>query len=543
MDRRDFVYIAATATTLASAFGLAGAQTIPRVRKSVSELTPNEVKILAKAVGRMKSRPASDPASWEALAALHSYITFFTSKQVALDFASDPSTNSGVAEFVRQAVAWIDFDKLGAAPQSTRDGWNKCLHHGSQAGTFIRKGHFLSWHRQFLLVFEQALVSAMEAEAKMLGLIGTFALPYWDYFSDPTLPLAFRRQFLDDGSPNALYVSFRDPDVNHPTNPAQVGPFDLRAFTMRDFQTEPWRIAEDQVVNGFDEGIESEPHDTLHGQIGGIMGAVVTSSWDPIFWLHHANIDRLWAAWARTLSSTPVDQNAAWRNQPFEYPAATGLVKVKAGDLLDTLALGYTYANLDMPSATAPLQPTPGLPAIIAAQAPASDVGTLASTASRPVRLALPRGGAGLQLTLRSPQFSSALGAIAQGKTTPEKIRSASLVLQGLRLMPDGYKYGFVFDVFLQDPKTKRLILVGRLNRFTLSCLDGNRCGPSGSEIISFGLTEALQAMDTSSKLDPASIDVYFVPVRRGSLDDLGQTQTLMTVESVRIETSTLANK
>jgi hypothetical protein len=541
MDRRQFAGTLAAA--LASAITFGWAQTTPRVRRNISELSQTQVNVLAKAVMRMKSKPASDPTSWDALAALHSLITFFTSRKLALDFASDPGTDPGTAEFVRQAVDWIDFDKLGAAPQASRDNWNKCLHHGSQAGAFVRKGHFLSWHRQFLLVFEQALVSAMDAEAKLLGVTGESALPYWDYFSEPALPVAFRRPTLEDGSPNALYVSFRDPDMNHLTQPAQVGPFDLRAFAMRDFQTEPWEIRPNRIVNGFDEGLESEPHDTLHGQIGGLMGAVVTSSWDPIFWLHHANIDRLWSAWMKVLPAPPSDLTATWRDQRFEYPTVNGVVRIKAGDLLDTTALGYVYSSLDLPPATVAAQTTSPLPAILAAESPVGGIGTLASTASKPVRFALPRSGGGLKLAIRSKQFSSALGAVAQGTSSPEMIRSASLVLQGLRLTPEGYKYGFVFDVFLQDPKTKRLILIGRLNRFTLSCLDGNRCDPSGGENVTLSMSEALQALDSSAKLDPASLDVYFVPVRRSGSSVVDQAQTLMTVDSARIETSTLPTK
>jgi tyrosinase len=40
-------------------------------------------------------------------------------------------------------------------------------------------------------------------------------------------------------------------------------------------------------------------HDVVHGRTGGIgnMGYLAYSAYDPIFWLHHANIDRLLAIW------------------------------------------------------------------------------------------------------------------------------------------------------------------------------------------------------------------------------------------------------
>ena len=38
-------------------------------------------------------------------------------------------------------------------------------------------------------------------------------------------------------------------------------------------------------------------HNGLHGYIGGHMGDPAISSFDPVFYLHHCNIDRLWAMW------------------------------------------------------------------------------------------------------------------------------------------------------------------------------------------------------------------------------------------------------
>ena len=36
-----------------------------------------------------------------------------------------------------------------------------------------------------------------------------------------------------------------------------------------------------------------QPHNAVHGRVGGDMGSVLTSSWDPIFWLNHNNVERL----------------------------------------------------------------------------------------------------------------------------------------------------------------------------------------------------------------------------------------------------------
>jgi len=38
-------------------------------------------------------------------------------------------------------------------------------------------------------------------------------------------------------------------------------------------------------------------HNGVHVWVGGTMGWIPTAPADPIFWMHHANIDRLWSVW------------------------------------------------------------------------------------------------------------------------------------------------------------------------------------------------------------------------------------------------------
>ncbi|WP_260288870.1 tyrosinase family protein [Peribacillus aracenensis] len=38
-------------------------------------------------------------------------------------------------------------------------------------------------------------------------------------------------------------------------------------------------------------------HNLVHGWVGGHMGSVPVSPNDPVFFLHHANVDRIWAMW------------------------------------------------------------------------------------------------------------------------------------------------------------------------------------------------------------------------------------------------------
>ena len=56
-----------------------------------------------------------------------------------------------------------------------------------------------------------------------------------------------------------------------------------------------------QFQNGLEggAGITSfhQMHNALHGWIGGHMSSPTASPFDPLFYLHHCNIDRLWAMW------------------------------------------------------------------------------------------------------------------------------------------------------------------------------------------------------------------------------------------------------
>jgi tyrosinase len=76
------------------------------------------------------------------------------------------------------------------------------------------------------------------------------------------------------------------------------------------------------------------------------MGDVPWAAKDPIFWLHHCNIDRLWASWNRGGRKNPTD--AAFLSQQFVFVDENGnRVAAKVADFLDTDKLGYTYESFE----------------------------------------------------------------------------------------------------------------------------------------------------------------------------------------------------
>jgi tyrosinase len=89
-------------------------------------------------------------------------------------------------------------------------------------------------------------------------------------------------------------------------------------------------------------------HGNVHVLIGNGqgMGSVPFAAYDAIFWMHHCNIDRLWASWNKNGGKNPAD--APFLNQQFTFAnehgqQVTGTVK----DFLDIHALGYTYDRLE----------------------------------------------------------------------------------------------------------------------------------------------------------------------------------------------------
>jgi tyrosinase len=67
--------------------------------------------------------------------------------------------------------------------------------------------------------------------------------------------------------------------------------------------------------------MEGNPHASAHTSFGGSLSSIPTAARDPLFFLLHANVDRLWAKWQRTLGrfdptvATSFDSNGASGNR------------------------------------------------------------------------------------------------------------------------------------------------------------------------------------------------------------------------------------
>jgi tyrosinase len=75
------------------------------------------------------------------------------------------------------------------------------------------------------------------------------------------------------------------------------------------------------------------------------MGQVPWAANDPIFWMHHCNIDRIWASWNNAGHANPT--TAAWLNKTFVFAGPDGKgEKWVVKDYTNTKKCNYKYDRL-----------------------------------------------------------------------------------------------------------------------------------------------------------------------------------------------------
>ena len=73
---------------------------------------------------------------------------------------------------------------------------------------------------------------------------------------------------------------------------------------------------------GFNPRLDQNPHFFTHLALGGDMADFSTVGGDPMFYLHHANIDRIWESWNRLGNKNPTDPK--YLNRKFSYGDRSG---------------------------------------------------------------------------------------------------------------------------------------------------------------------------------------------------------------------------
>jgi hypothetical protein len=284
-----------------------GQTSAPQVRMRWQDFIsgPDGAKRLANfeaAVQKMKSldnspRDSADyRRSWQYWANVHGYFgpaSHFGTVAMRIKYLN----SHGMGEYVPRYQAILD----QSPPDSTAQAvWATCQHSRQNAQAL----NFFGWHRMYLYYFERVLRWAAADDS--------LRLPYWDY-TDPAqeaLPAEFQNQA------STLYDSRRDPELNTGASTLDSNSTNEDGLLLHqgDFFTF------EGVLEG-GGGIHSYMHCTVGSTCPAAhMGDVPVAANDPIFYLHHANIDRLWACWQH-LHGTPTGD---WQNQPFSFVDENG---------------------------------------------------------------------------------------------------------------------------------------------------------------------------------------------------------------------------
>ena len=188
---------------------------------------------------------------------------------------------------------------------------------------------FLPWHRAYLYFFELTLKD----------LDRTVSLPWWDWTSPLAHEWGLPSAYTDVGGDNPLTGGAIGPLARSQGDSQRPAP----AHTFRQ-PDDPWRLPRGDSIEwildlgdflDFSQQIE-QVHDDVHIWIGGTVADVPYAAYDPIFWAHHAMIDRLWRLW-QLRHPTAGMPSSLLRKALRPFP-------ITVADTVSTSTLGYDYS-------------------------------------------------------------------------------------------------------------------------------------------------------------------------------------------------------
>ena len=421
----------------------------------------------AEAVKAMQARPATDPTSWSFQSAIHgSY-----------------------------------------APPPAGADWNQCQHQG---------WFFLPWHRMYLYFFERIVRAAVVAA----GGPADFALPYWNYdkpFPGNTIPVALRTQTLPDGSANPLFLapprrraSLMSGGQLHPSVTSPANALGQTAFTSSAMGFGGGKVGPQHFGDFANTGaLEQTPHNDIHVQLvganpvgqcqGGFMIDPNCAALDPIFWLHHSNIDRLWNVWLASGGGRVNPPDASWRTASFVFYDETGAeVTMTAEQVLDSATqLGYVYDDAPVSEMVPPPPgdvPEPGGPP------------ELVGATEEPFTLA--GGGASVPISVPPSTQESVTSAAAPGP---------GRVLVSVDDIKADVNPGVVYGVYLNLPEDgdRQEHHIGNVSLFGIEKMndpDTRHEGAPGFRHV-FDATSVAGRLSEEGRWDPAAVTVTFEPI------------------------------
>ncbi|TEB25523.1 Di-copper centre-containing protein [Coprinellus micaceus] len=261
--------------------------------------------------------------------------------------------------------------------------------HSLSANGIHGVGQFLPWHRHFGRLYEESLRETCKYEGP---------LPYWDWDRDTSgdKPISAspifdpKNGFGGDGVPGTYTVPTDNDNSTYPLIPAAfkgcVGDGPFAAVTMHVGPN--LRFTDHCLTRGFNEDVrpalssahlagilsqgdydsfwnaldglpfKPEPrlHDAGHGYIGGEMTSFYTSNNDPVFYLHHTGLDRIWWQWQQAdLANRLYAMGGKVNNTPpygqvtldytMEFPRLSTSASVRSAMDIRAEPYCYTYDN------------------------------------------------------------------------------------------------------------------------------------------------------------------------------------------------------
>jgi tyrosinase len=235
------------------------------------------------------------------------------------------------------------------------------------------------------------------------------------------------------------------------------------------------------------------------------MSAFETAARDPIFWLHHANLDRLWEEWL-ALEGRSDPSASDWRNERFELGKGDWLTSLAAGEVLDTRAhpLEYRYDRVETAE-------VPARVAVASAGGPrgATVMGepTPELIGEAPGSVSLRAGDARASVSVRRPMATRALGA----EVEPRRVYLRLENIRGTQLAAGSYAVHLTAE---SGEATSDETKAGIVSLFGV-----RESSRSDEEHPGSGLTVTLDVTDVADRLmkrtgdDIESLHVTFSPV------------------------------
>lgn len=455
----------------------------------------------AKGVAVMQSRALNEENSWWFFAAIHGEY---------LDRDSFPGWS------YIPAPPSVPTSPLPS--KSVKDTyWNQCQH---------QSWFFPPWHRGYLIAIEAYL----RKEIIELGGPKDWALPYWNYLGpgdQNRMPPAFAERTLPDGTSNPLFVEARygpnndgniyipDGDISDDCQNAKFyrGRKRTKNVGYGGFKTGFWH-------GGGDSGkLEANPHNLVHTIVGGddgVMSYPGSAALDPIFYLHHCNIDRMWAEWNDLGNENPTDPN--WLNGPtavgerefiMPFPGTNGWV-FTPGEMTSLTELDYQYDEREAAALPEAVDVFAVRMNKLGVAIPEEGLPTLRSAQEASSELVGASGG-------KHELVGSQLAVNVKLDTTPWKNVSKSLRSASISNLPDqvfleienvkGTKDGNLLNVSVNNKSVGKVSLFGLLEA---SERDGHHGGSGLTFIVN--ITDIIDDLHLNNDLDVNSLNVDITP-------------------------------